>query len=277
MKALPQAITVPLASVTVISGEEHLRPQMQSFLQGQVALFSLRAPGKEEGINEDAAALISIDDHSGMIVVADGLGGHADGALASRMAVEALVDATREAACGGCGLREAILQGIDRANHVIMELGSGAATTLAVTEIRDAVMRTYHVGDSSILVTGQRGLLKHQTIQHSPVGHAVESGLLDEAVAMQSEERHIVSNVVGSTDMRVELGPLRKLASYDTVVMASDGLADNLLVEQIIECVRKGPLKQAAGRLMTACLQAMQDGGHPDDLTVVLYRRQRSG
>jgi serine/threonine protein phosphatase PrpC len=72
--------------------------------------------------------------------------------------------------------------------------------------------------------------------------------------------------------MRVELGPLRKLATYDTVVMASDGLADNLMVEEIIGAVRKGPLKRVAENLLAACLRAMQGGGHPDDLTVVLYR-----
>jgi len=72
--------------------------------------------------------------------------------------------------------------------------------------------------------------------------------------------------------MRVELGPLRRLATYDTVVMASDGLADNLMVEAIIGHVRKGPLQRAADRLMSATLEAMLGGGHPDDLTVILYR-----
>ena len=271
MERLPPVVTLPLAMVEVVAGAERLEPRTLSFLQGKVALFSVRAPGKISS-NEDAAALISIDDRNGLIVVADGLGGHADGALASRMAIDALIDATREAAASGGGLREAVLQGIDIANQAIIALGNGAATTLVVTEISDAGMRTYHVGDSSILVTGQRGLLKQQTIQHSPIGHAVESGMLDEAGAMQSEERHLVSNVVGSPDMRVELGPLRRLATYDTVVMASDGLADNLMVEDIIEHVRKGPLERSAGRLMSTCLQAMQDGGHPDDLTVALYR-----
>ncbi len=271
MQRLPPVVTLPLAMVEVVAGAECLEPRTLSFLQGKVALFSVQAPGKTTG-NEDAAALISIDDRNGLIVVADGLGGHADGALASRMAIDALVDATRDAVSGGGGLREAVLQGIDAANQAIIALGNGAATTLAVTEITDAGMRTYHVGDSSILVTGQRGLRKQQTIQHSPIGHAVESGLLDEAGAMQSEERHLVSNVVGSPDMRVELGPLRKLATFDTVVMASDGLADNIMVEEIIETVRKGPLKRAAVNLMSACLQTMQGGGHPDDLTVVLYR-----
>jgi serine/threonine protein phosphatase PrpC len=271
MERLPPVVTIPLAKVEVVSAAEHLGPRKAHFLQGQVVLFSVRAPGKTS-VNEDAAALIAIDDHNGLMVVADGLGGHADGALASRMAVDKLVDATRDAAATGSGLREAVLQGIDAANQAIIALGNGAATTLAVTELSDAGMRTYHVGDSSILVTGQRGLLKHQTIQHSPIGHAVESGLLDEAGAMQSEERHLVSNVVGSPEMRVELGPLRKLATYDTVVMASDGLVDNLMVEEIIGHVRKGSLQLAADNLMAACLQAMQEGGHPDDLTVALYR-----
>jgi len=271
MERLPPVVTLPLAKVEIVAGAERLEPRSLSFLQGRVVLFSVRAPGKTSG-NEDASALISIDDRNGLIVVADGLGGHADGALASRMAIDELVDATRAAVAAGGGLREAVLQGIDAANQAIMELGNGAATTLAVTEITEAGMRTYHVGDSTILVTGQRGLLKQQTIQHSPIGHAVESGLLDEAGAMQSEERHLVSNVVGSQEMRVELGPLRKLATYDTVVMASDGLADNLMVEEIIEHVRKGPLEKAAGKLMNACLQVMLAGGHPDDLTVALYR-----
>ena len=267
----PPVVTHPLPTVEVVSGAERLEPRRIPFLQGQVALFSVQAPGKTTG-NEDAAALISIDDRNGLIVVADGLGGHADGALASRTVVDELIAATRLAAAGGGGLREAVLHGIDSANQAIIALGNGAATTLAVTEISAAGMRTYHVGDSSILVTGQRGLLKQQTIQHSPIGHAVESGLLDEAGAMKSKQRHLVSNVVGSPDMRVELGPLRRLATYDTVVMASDGLADNLMVEAIIGHVRKGPLLRAAASLMSACLETMQGGGHPDDLTVVLYR-----
>jgi len=44
------------------------------------------------------------------------------------------------------------------------------------------------------------------------------------------------------------------------------------MVEEIIEHVRKGPLERVAGKLMNACLQAMLAGGHPDDLTVALYR-----
>ena len=78
----------------------------------------------------------------------------------------------------------------------------------------------------TVLVTGGLGKIKLLTVSHSPVGMALESGLLDEAEAMHHEERHIVSNVVGSAGMRIEIGAKRKLAPRDTVLLASDGLAE---------------------------------------------------
>ena len=118
MEMLPPEIALPLTMVRIVAGTDCLEPHTLPFLQGRVALFSAQAPGKTTG-NEDAAALISIDRQSGLIVVADGLGGHADGALASRMAIDALVDATRDVVAGG-GLREAVLRGIDAAEEFIL-------------------------------------------------------------------------------------------------------------------------------------------------------------
>jgi len=173
-------------------------------------------------------------------------------------------------------LRSAILHGIDDANRAVRALATGAATTLAAVEVHDNTIRPYHVGDSLILVTGQRGKLKLQTISHSPVGYALESGLLDESQAMESDERHLVSNVVGSADMRIEIGPRLKLAPFDTLLLASDGLSDNLPAEDIVEGVRQGPLARRAAELMARCTARMVEGGHPDDLTAILYRRSDS-
>ena len=86
MERLLPVVTLPLATVEVVAGAECLEPRTLTFLQGRVALFSVRAPGKTSS-NEDAAALISIDDHNGLIAVADGLGGHADDLQAGRVGV----------------------------------------------------------------------------------------------------------------------------------------------------------------------------------------------
>jgi serine/threonine protein phosphatase PrpC len=252
------------------------------FLGGTAAVFTTRSPQKETP-NEDVAALWPLGPTSGVLAVADGLGGHAGGERASRLAIEAiqksLQEATASAAENGeaVDLRAAILNGIEAANQAVRQLGTGAATTLALAGIQDRTIRTYHVGDSEILMTGQRGKVKLQTIPHSPIGYAVEAGLMKEEDAIHHEERHVISNVIGSEQMRIEMGPPTEMALRDTLLLASDGLFDNLLAEEIIETIRSGPLDSAVGALVQRVQDRManKDEGRPskpDDLTVIAYR-----
>jgi serine/threonine protein phosphatase PrpC len=243
---------------------------------GVAAVFSAPCPGRATA-NEDAAALIPIDRGSAVLAVADGLGGSPAGEHAAARAVESLADALRPGAREGALLRTAILNGFERANRAVAELGSGAGTTLTVVEIQEDLVRPYHVGDSSILITGRNGRVKLRTVAHSPVGFAVEAGVLDEGEAMHHAERHIVSNVLGAPDMRIEIGPARSLSPHDTVVLASDGLDDNLRTEEIVDCVRKGPVEEGARALSRAARHRMTDPApgepsKPDDLTFVLFR-----
>jgi serine/threonine protein phosphatase PrpC len=256
-----------------ISGPDDIYPpRLHACSFGQICSFSVRAADKD-GPNEDSIALIPYDEHSGLIAVADGLGGHARGDQASRIAVEALASSLKKNGGDRPGLRDAILRGIDDANRKILSLEIGAATTAIVLEISGNRIRTYHAGDSVALIAGQKGKLKFQTISHSPVGYALESGLINEAEAMEADDRHIVSNIVGCTNMRIEMGPLLKLAPRDTVLLASDGLTDNMIIDDIVELIRKGPLQDAGHRLMDACLENMHGSdGHMDDLSVILFR-----
>ena len=143
------------------------------------------------------------------------------------------------AALDATSLRAAILDGLERANQRVLELGIGAATTLAVAEIAGTTLRPYHVGDSSILVVGQRGKMKLQTMLHSPTGYAVEAGLLDEADALHHEERHLISNMVGAVDMRIEVGSAIRLALRDTVLLATDGSSEGAAEVIARECFER--------------------------------------
>ena len=243
---------------------------------GDAVVYSARSPDKDSA-NEDAAALIAVDEHRAIVAVADGLGGHSAGAQAASAALAALDDAVRGTPLNGSDLREAILNGFEFANQAVTGLGVGAGTTLAVLEIQQHSVRPYHVGDSMIIATGQRGRLRFQTVSHSPVGYAVESGMLAEAEAMHHEDRHLVSNMVGSTEMRIEIGPLIELKPRDTLLVASDGLFDNLHTDEIVARVRKGQLDKVAATLAADCGQRMRncEGDHPskpDDMTFVLFR-----
>lgn len=247
-----------------------------SFAGAKAAAFTRRSPFKET-VNEDALALIPAGADAGVLVVADGLGGLPAGEAASRLAVQRLAEAVRAAQRNNAALRDAILNGIEQANREIIALGSGSATTIAVVELQGRLMRSYHVGDSLILVTGQRGKVKYQTMPHSPVGYAVESGMLDESEALHHAERNIVSNVIGSPEMRIDIGPTFALAPRDTLLLASDGAPDNLYISELVDCIRAGSLRGIGRELAARCHERMRHPragvpSHPDDLSFILYR-----
>lgn len=246
---------------------------------GEVAWFTARCPGRE-GPNEDCLAVLPVTEDSLVLVVADGAGGTRAGAEASALVIRCLARAVEIARDEQIQLRTAILDGIEQANQSIGALGIGAATTLAAVEVQSGRARPYHVGDSPILWLGGRSRLKLETVSHSPVGFAVESGLLAESDAMHHEDRHLVSNLLGSPDMRIEVGSLQPLAPRDTLVLASDGLSDNLLVEEIARVARRPKLREACDELAGIARRRMfaPEQGEPskqDDLSLLLFRPSR--
>ena len=254
-------------------------PVCMSLPGGDAWVYSRRCPGSPQ--NQDAAACFVLE-AGAVLAVADGVGGQAGGASASRLALSGLAEHVEGLTGGNGAARAAILDATEEANRKVLELGVGAGTTLAAAEIFVDTLRPYHVGDSEILVVGQRGRVRLQTVSHSPVGYAVEAGILDDEEAIHHDERHLVSNLVGSAEMRIEVGSPLSLNLFDTVLLATDGVWDNLHSHEIIDTIRKGSLAQAAGRLAQAAAARMDEPregqpSKPDDLTFVLYRRTRSG
>ncbi len=243
---------------------------------GHAVVYSCRGPGKATP-NEDAAAVIPIDRQAGVLAVADGVGGLRAGREAANIAVSCLARTLSDPAPVDELLRTRILNAMERANDEVIDLGVGAGTTLAIAEINNGVVRAYHVGDAAVMLVGQKGRIKFLTIPHTPIGLAQEAGFLDEHEAIRHEDRHLLSNMVGSSDMRIEVGPPVTMAAYDTVLVASDGLFDNLNLDEIVEIVRKGPLEEVREQLSAGALirmtGALQDHpSKPDDLTFVGFR-----
>ena len=244
--------------------------------KGRVLVFTTKSPYRESP-NQDAAAVIPFDEYSCVLVVADGAGGLPHGAQASAVAIKSIERSLRQAVNDDTPLRGAIIDGIEKANQELVAMGTGSATTIAVAEIHNNTVRPYHVGDSQIMVFGQRGKVKLLTKSHSPVGYALEAGLLDEEEAMYHEQRHVVSNAIGSTEMHIEVGSVLNMSTNDTFLIASDGLYDNLYVREIVEICRKGPLRTIGKELARQCIERMSGPGNehpskPDDLTFAVYR-----
>jgi serine/threonine protein phosphatase PrpC len=262
-----------------IYSDTHMEaPEIISAAHGQVGIFSARSPEPGRTNNEDAAAVFVLDDLRAILALADGVGGIRGGELASSIAIQQLQAALGNGVVENDNLRTCILDAFENANKKVVETGLGAATTFAVVEIDSGKMRPYHAGDSEILTVGSHGKLKLQTVSHSPVGYAVESGVMDEHEAMEHDDRHIVSNVVGDPEMHIEIGPSLPLARRDTVILASDGLTDNFHTKEIIESIRKNPLPSVLQQLAAETNRRMLDhsGDHPskpDDVTFLIYRR----
>ncbi len=251
-------------------------PSSMSVASGNTAYYTHRSPDKETD-NEDCLAIIPYNKNSAVLIVADGLGGYPAGDTASAIAIRTLSSHISQAEDATL-LRDAILNGIEQANQSILDKTSGAATTLAIAELQGNTIRAYHVGDSIVMVCGQRGKLKFQSVAHSPVGYAVESGMLDQDEAVHHEHRHFISNAVGDPEMRIEIGATITLSPHDTLILASDGLTDNLYQDEIIELTRKGKLTNAVSKIVeqarTRMIEPKPDQpSHPDDLSVILYRQ----
>lgn len=244
---------------------------------GEVFAYSRRAPDKEIE-NQDTAAVIPYGPDAAVLVVADGAGGMPAGRRASRTAVSQLNDSLQLAASKTLLLRTAILDGIESANEAVMALSNGSATTMTVVTIEGRIARTYQVGDSEAYISGQRGVIRTQTLPHSPTGFAVEAGFLDEHDALHHEERHLVSNLIGTAEMRIDVGASVELKPRDTVLVASDGLTDNIRPQEITDLMRAGPLEQSLDKIVNLARRRMQvESKHqpskPDDLSVILFRK----
>ena len=241
-------------------------------------------------MNEDGAAVIHCGPSDAVLVVADGMGGHPAGEQASRVALETFVRRLRVAREENAALDDAvILDTIAEANRRIQETCAGSGTTIAVAHIHVDQVRFHHCGDSPGLLLGSQGDVKLRTVDHSPVGEAVEKGILTPEQGIRHADRHVISNYVGYPGTFVDSSPFVPLAPGDTVVLATDGLSDNLLDDEIAALAVHDAIDQAvcnlvaiAGARMENRVARIESGmpdpdpnalpGKPDDLTVVAYR-----
>ena len=258
------------------AGETFSEPRCVELPSGDAWIYTAASPERGEAPNEDALAVAESNERV-LLAVADGVGGRRGGHRASKIVVDAVAHALEYPTDEP---ERSVVDAIHRANQELTNDPDAGASTIAVAELSGDTLRCYHVGDSTMFVSGQRGRIKLRTVDHSPVGYLLAAGNITEEEAILHTDRHYVSNAVGDLAMQVEVGEDLGLALRDTIVIGSDGLFDNLRLGEIVEIVRKGPLKRAAHRLARRCNERMirpEPGApsKPDDCTFILYRRRK--
>jgi PPM family protein phosphatase len=244
-----------------------------SLAHGEAVYFSDRCPAKTTP-NEDSLAIIPVDDETTVLVVADGLGGMHGGDKASKLLIKTLIDSLSKDIIS---VREAILSGIDKANDKLVAQKKESGTTVSIAEIKGKTLRTYHAGDSLILLSTGHGKEKYQAMSHSPISYAVACGAIDPEKAMCHPERNLISNYVGCSDMHINIGPTIELSKFDTLILASDAVSDNLYEDEICEYISEKSLLDGTKQLIYDCKINMHEPledrrCHPDDLTLISFR-----
>lgn len=234
--------------------------------------------GNVRQYNEDS---IAADPARGILALADGMGGHRAGEVASRMATETLVAGLSAAVDSfrANGRQHAPLltlgQSINRANKAIHEAGRldsryrGMGTTMAVAFFHGNRVTLGHVGDSRIYRLRDRQL-SLLTRDDSLLRDQVELGVISAEEASQSHNRSLVTRALG-IDEKVSPHLLDETAlPGDVYLLCSDGLND--LVEdadiELIVASLSGNLPLAATHLV----QAAKDNGGYDNVSVVLAK-----
>lgn len=260
---------------------EHDRAAARTWSPPGFEVAHASVPAFHKRVSEDAACCVGLGEEALMACVIDGMGGTLNGGAAARLAAETLAElfGTRP----GPGHRRATLvESFERAHGRIVGLGTGAGATAVGAILTPEDAQVVHCGDAEALLFGQRGRRKYRTVAHSPVGYALHAGLLTEEEAMAHPERHLVSSAIGLDGMTIQVGPRVPMAARDTLVLASDGLTDNVYADEIVEHLRAGPLAAGLDRLMALARgrmeRAAEDPDAPppaknDDLTVLAVRR----
>jgi protein phosphatase len=257
---------------------ENLSQPQSSGLDIEYAQLS--DPGKVRGHNEDFLGHAVPDaperatTHGWLFALADGVGGHDKGEVASRLAIETLLAGFREAVAGEP--HPSLLQRlVQAANIQVYETGRAAspggvamATTIVACALRYDRVAVAHVGDSRcyLIRHGRATLL---TRDHTVVNDQVRLGILSAREAAQSKARHLLSRSLGNDlFVGVETSDHQTLPG-DVFLLCSDGLHGSVGGADIAQIViRSSRLEDAAGNLVA--LANERDGG--DNISVQLIR-----
>jgi serine/threonine protein phosphatase PrpC len=211
-----------------------------------------------------------------VFAVADGLGGHQGGEVASAAAVEPLaaLDGREFAEPGEAA--EALAAAIREGNAAILERAAGdpglwgmGTTMTAAALAGERHLQLAHVGDSRAYLL-RDGSLEQLTTDHTVVGELVRRGRLTPEQAAIHPERSILTRAVG-LDPRVPVDtpdPV-ELRDGDQVLLCSDGLTEAVDDDRIAELLSAGADGEAACRSL---IDAANGAGGPDNITVVLLR-----
>jgi protein phosphatase len=225
--------------------------------------------GQQRQNNEDCADAAP---EIGVFVVADGMGGHVAGEVASRVAVEAAIKAVRDQPVPGRvrGELRVLANATIAANLAIVEEAErrnlqGMGTTLTLLRVRSSSAIIANVGDSrayALTPRSMRALTRDQTV----VALMLEGGMITKDEAMRHPEKHVLTQALGTRD-KIEPQIVKTTFQRGTrLLLSTDGLHDVVPEHEIARIAAGEDLETAVGEL----IERANALGGPDNATALL-------
>ncbi|MBD5785580.1 serine/threonine-protein phosphatase [Cellulosimicrobium terreum] len=205
-----------------------------------------------------------------VFIVADGMGGHDAGEVASSTAVDVLRSLADLDVVTPDDVLARIQVAQEQVRDIVTEPGRGAGTTITGVAVSEQDGNPYwlviNMGDSRTYHLS-RGRLEQVSVDHSEVQEMVDAGLLTPAEALTHPRRHVVTRALGShAEMRPDFWYV-PIERHDRVLICSDGLTGELSDERITDLLLAHPDPQAAAEVLVH--EAIAAGGR-DNITVVV-------
>ncbi len=232
--------------------------------------------GRKRTVNEDSLGVFVPPDpallgHIGaLFVVADGMGGHAKGEVASALAVDTVIRTYQQSAAPS--LDERLVTALRAANATIWDQASrqvdhaGMGTTVVCAVVVSNELLVSNAGDSRAYLVRRRQA-RQLTRDHSWVGELVALGKITAVEARRHKLRNVVTRCLGGyPDLDVPLYPRQQLSPGDVLVLCTDGLWGTMTDQELADVVSQHPPQVAAERLVALA----NERGGPDNVTVIV-------
>jgi protein phosphatase len=207
-----------------------------------------------------------------VFAVADGMGGHAAGEVASALALEPIARLDGRVFGDDAQARSALEDAVVAANRAVVEAAhaddtlQGMGTTLTAALFEGRRLHLAHVGDSRAYLL-RRGRVTQMTRDHTFVQQLIDDGSITEEEAAVHPHRSVVTRAIGaSTEVEIDLETLN-LASGDAVLLCSDGLSGVVADDRIAELMISDRTPQ---QTVSELVRAANEAGGPDNITAVL-------
>jgi len=229
--------------------------------------------GLKRQLNEDSALYFE-DDDLRIYVVADGMGGHNAGEVASVMAVNEVIRYVKENFTANCN-EDLLIESINLANKHVYDFAktnknlSGMGTTITACFMTKEFIQIANVGDSSCFgIKFNEEIIDKITKDHSLVQELVDIGSITEEEARNHPKKNIITRALG-TDSKVDVDifPIRK-GIYDVLLLCSDGLTNEISKSEMLHILISDNDLETKAKLLVE--RAKMNGGK-DNITVLLF------